>query len=91
MRELFIQATYLAASVLFILGLKSLTRPDKARHGMNLLPASQKHREHKKRWKLYQFTTTARSSRRSFTGTPRSSVSGGVSDDIHLFNVKLRE
>jgi NAD(P) transhydrogenase subunit beta len=36
MRELFIQATYLAASVFFILGLKSLTRPDKARHGMNL-------------------------------------------------------
>jgi NAD(P) transhydrogenase subunit beta len=36
MRELFIQATYLTASILFILGLKSLTRPDKARHGMNL-------------------------------------------------------
>jgi H+-translocating NAD(P) transhydrogenase subunit beta len=34
-RELFIQATYLAASVLFILGLKSLTRADRARRGMN--------------------------------------------------------
>ncbi|MGI9041932.1 MAG: NAD(P)(+) transhydrogenase (Re/Si-specific) subunit beta [Gemmatimonadales bacterium] len=34
-RELFIQATYLAASVLFILGLRSLTRPDRARRGMN--------------------------------------------------------
>ncbi len=29
-RELFIQANYLAASVLFILGLKSLTRADRA-------------------------------------------------------------
>src|SRR5919202_4886992 len=36
MRELFIQATYLAASVLFILGLKSLSRPDQARRGMRL-------------------------------------------------------
>jgi NAD(P) transhydrogenase subunit beta len=36
MRELFIQATYLAASVFFILGLKSLTRPDEARRGMIL-------------------------------------------------------
>ena len=34
MRELFIQAAYLAASVLFILGLKSLTRPEKAQRGM---------------------------------------------------------
>ncbi len=34
-RELFTQATYLAASVLFILGLKSLTRPEGARRGMN--------------------------------------------------------
>jgi len=34
MRELFIQASYLIASVLFILGLRSLTRPDKARRGM---------------------------------------------------------
>ena len=33
-RELVIQAIYLAASVLFILGLKSLSRPDKARLGM---------------------------------------------------------
>ena len=33
-RELVIQAIYLAASVLFILGLKSLTRPDQARRGM---------------------------------------------------------
>jgi NAD(P) transhydrogenase subunit beta len=33
-RDLFIQAVYLAASVLFILGLKSLSSPDKARLGM---------------------------------------------------------
>ncbi len=33
-RELLIQATYLAASVLFILGLRALTRPDQARRGM---------------------------------------------------------
>jgi NAD(P) transhydrogenase subunit beta len=34
MREYVTQLTYLAASVLFILGLRSLTRPDKARRGM---------------------------------------------------------
>ena len=34
MREYFIQAAYLTASVLFILGLKSLTRPEKAQRGM---------------------------------------------------------
>ncbi|HET7459352.1 MAG TPA: NAD(P)(+) transhydrogenase (Re/Si-specific) subunit beta [Gemmatimonadaceae bacterium] len=34
MRELFIQASYLAASVLFILGLRSLTHPDRAQRGM---------------------------------------------------------
>ena len=34
MREYFIQAVYLASSVLFILGLKSLTQPDRARRGM---------------------------------------------------------
>ena len=34
MRELFIQASYLLASALFILGLRSLTRPDRARRGM---------------------------------------------------------
>ncbi len=34
MSEFVIQAAYLAASVLFILGLKSLTRPDTARRGM---------------------------------------------------------
>ena len=34
MREHFIEASYLIASVLFILGLRSLTRPDKARRGM---------------------------------------------------------
>jgi H+-translocating NAD(P) transhydrogenase subunit beta len=34
MREIFTQGTYLAASVLFILGLKSLTHPDSARRGM---------------------------------------------------------
>jgi H+-translocating NAD(P) transhydrogenase subunit beta len=35
-RELVIQAAYLAASVLFILGLRGLTRPDSARRGMQL-------------------------------------------------------
>ncbi len=35
-REILIQATYLVASVLFVLGLKSLTHPDTARRGMNL-------------------------------------------------------
>ena len=34
-RELFIQATYLTAAVLFILGLKGLSKPDEARRGMN--------------------------------------------------------
>jgi NAD(P) transhydrogenase subunit beta len=34
MTEYIIQAAYLAASILFILGLKSLTRPDSARRGM---------------------------------------------------------
>ena len=33
-RDGIIQATYLAASVMFVLGLKSLTRPDSARRGM---------------------------------------------------------
>ncbi|MEN9818309.1 MAG: hypothetical protein RLZ32_2189 [Gemmatimonadota bacterium] len=36
MRALVEQGTYLAASVLFILGLRSLTRPDEARRGMQL-------------------------------------------------------
>jgi NAD(P) transhydrogenase subunit beta len=35
-RDLFSQATYLAASVLFILGLRGLTKPDSARRGMQL-------------------------------------------------------
>ena len=35
-REYLIQAAYLAASVFFILGLKGLTAPDKARRGMQL-------------------------------------------------------
>ena len=35
-RQVFIEAAYLASSVLFILGLKSLTVPDKARRGMQL-------------------------------------------------------
>jgi NAD(P) transhydrogenase subunit beta len=39
MREYVIQASYLTASVLFILGLRSLTRPDKARRGMQLAAA----------------------------------------------------
>ena len=34
MRTLFIQTAYIGASVLFILGLRSLTRPDRARRGM---------------------------------------------------------
>src|SRR6185295_7873305 len=34
MRDAFIQVAYIGASVLFILGLRSLTRPDKARRGM---------------------------------------------------------
>jgi NAD(P) transhydrogenase subunit beta len=39
MRDTFIQASYLTASVLFILGLRSLTRPDKARRGMLMAAA----------------------------------------------------
>ena len=35
-RTVFIEAAYLAASVLFILGLRSLTVPDRARRGMQL-------------------------------------------------------
>ncbi len=35
-REVLIQAAYLASSVLFILGLRSLTHPDSARRGMHL-------------------------------------------------------
>jgi len=38
-RESLIQGSYLIASVLFILGLRSLTRPDKARRGMQLAAA----------------------------------------------------
>lgn len=34
MRELIIQATYLAASIFFILSLRSLSHPDRARHGV---------------------------------------------------------
>ncbi len=34
-REIFIQAAYLVASVLFIFGLRSLTKADEARRGMN--------------------------------------------------------
>ena len=39
-RDLIVQASYLAASVLFILGLRSLTRPDTARRGMQIGRAS---------------------------------------------------
>ena len=39
MRDYFIEASYLTASILFILGLRSLTRPDKARRGMQLAAA----------------------------------------------------
>jgi proton-translocating NAD(P)+ transhydrogenase subunit beta len=35
-RDLFIQAAYLASSIFFILGLRSLTKADEARRGMNL-------------------------------------------------------
>src|SRR6478672_7271325 len=38
-REFFIEVAYLASSVLFILGLKGLTAPDKARRGMQLAAA----------------------------------------------------
>ena len=34
MRSSLIQASYIIASVLFILGMRGLTRPDKARRGM---------------------------------------------------------
>ncbi|MFI5235544.1 MAG: NAD(P)(+) transhydrogenase (Re/Si-specific) subunit beta [Gemmatimonadales bacterium] len=34
-RQAFVELTYLTASVLFILGLRSLTRPEQARRGMN--------------------------------------------------------
>jgi NAD(P) transhydrogenase subunit beta len=36
MRDTLIQVSYLIASVLFILGLRSLTRPDRARRGMQM-------------------------------------------------------
>jgi NAD(P) transhydrogenase subunit beta len=39
LRDFVIQGSYLSASVLFILGLRSLTRPDKARRGMQLAAA----------------------------------------------------
>ncbi len=39
-RELVIQACYLAASVLFILGLRGLTRPEKARRACNWPPSA---------------------------------------------------
>ena len=38
-RQAFIEAAYLLASVLFILGLRGLTRPDRARRGMQLAAA----------------------------------------------------
>jgi NAD(P) transhydrogenase subunit beta len=38
-REVFTQFTYLAASVLFILGLRGLTRPESARRGMHFAAA----------------------------------------------------
>ena len=36
MREIFVQISYLIASVFFILGLKSLSRADTAARGVNL-------------------------------------------------------
>ena len=38
-KEYFVQVAYVVASVLFILGLKGLTAPDKARNGMRLAAA----------------------------------------------------
>src|SRR5438132_12263473 len=38
-KEYFVQAAYIVASALFILGLKGLTAPDKARNGMRLAAA----------------------------------------------------
>ena len=35
MRETFVQVSYLIASILFILGLKGLSRPDTALRGVN--------------------------------------------------------
>jgi NAD(P) transhydrogenase subunit beta len=35
-RELFIQSTYVLASIAFIVGLRGLTQPDKARRGMQI-------------------------------------------------------
>ncbi len=35
-RTVFIEAAYLVASILFVLGLRSLTVPDRARRGMQL-------------------------------------------------------
>ncbi|MEO7085005.1 MAG: NAD(P)(+) transhydrogenase (Re/Si-specific) subunit beta [Gemmatimonadaceae bacterium] len=39
MRESFIQVSYLIASVLFILGMRGMTHPDKARRGMQMAAA----------------------------------------------------
>jgi H+-translocating NAD(P) transhydrogenase subunit beta len=39
LRALLIQVSYLAASVLFILGMRSMTKPDKARRGMQMAAA----------------------------------------------------
>src|ERR1700704_1317043 len=36
MRETFIQVSYLIASILFILGMRGMTHPDKARNGMQM-------------------------------------------------------
>jgi H+-translocating NAD(P) transhydrogenase subunit beta len=36
MRSTFTQLTYILAAILFVLGLKSLTRPDQARRGMRM-------------------------------------------------------
>ena len=39
MRDVFIQGAYLIARVLYILGLRSLTKPDRARRGMQYAAA----------------------------------------------------
>src|SRR5215216_1880306 len=39
MRDYFIQGSYLLASILFILGMRRMTHPDKARRGMQLAAA----------------------------------------------------
>ena len=86
--DYFIQAAYLAASVLFILGLKSLTKPDSARRGMQQAISIERDRRADQRfenWKLrrafmrpYFLRSTTRLSRvrkPPFLRAPRNSGS----------------